>query len=269
MCLILFSHRSHPQFRLLIAANRDEFYSRPTAPADFWPEQPDLLGGRDLQAGGTWLGVNRAGRLAALTNYRDPRLVKPDAPSRGGLVTGFLTENRSARDYMEAVAREGKRYNGFNLLAADLDGLFYYGNRCDGVRQLAAGVYGLSNHLLDTPWPKVVEGKKALAAQLTGEAPFDPEAIFAALADRSRPPDDRLPETGVGLDTERMLSPAFITSEIYGTRSSMVVALGNDGTVRFLERTFEAGEPKETRSFFFELDNPPPSKSTETAKPAG
>jgi uncharacterized protein with NRDE domain len=256
MCLILFSYRAHPQFRLLIAANRDEFYSRPTAPADFWPEQPDLLGGKDLQAGGTWLGVNRAGRVAALTNYRDPSSLKPDAPSRGGLVTGFLTEDLPARRYMETVARQGERYNGFNLLAADSGGLFYYSNRGDGVRRLAPGVYGLSNHLLDTPWPKVVEGKKALAAQLAGKAPFDPEEIFVALADRSRPPDHRLPDTGVGLEKERMLSPPFITSEIYGTRSSMVVALGKDGTVRFLERTFEAGEPKETRSFSFQTAPP-------------
>lgn len=257
MCLILFSHRAHPDFPLLIAANRDEFYSRPTAPAAFWPDQPDLLAGRDLKSGGTWLGVTRTGRLAALTNYRDPAAVKKGAPSRGHLVSGFLTGNRSARSYMEKIAGEAKRYNGFNLLAADNEGLYYFSNRGEGVHRLTAGLYGLSNHLLDTPWPKVVDGKKALAAQLTGEAPFDPEAIFAALADRSRPPDHRLPNTGMGLAWERTLSPRFITSETYGTRCSMVLAVGKDQTVRFLEKTFYEGEPGEMRPFFFSADNLP------------
>jgi uncharacterized protein with NRDE domain len=255
MCLILFSHRSHPQFHLVIAANRDEFYSRPTAPADFWPDHPDLLAGRDLHGGGTWLGVTRSGRVAAVTNYRDPDSVKPDAPSRGHLVSRFLTGNISAGDYMESVAREGARYNGFNLLAAQGKDLFYYSNRGDGLRRLPAGVYGLSNHLLETPWPKVVEGKKTLYGQLTGDEPFDPEIVFAALADRSRPPDHLLPDTGVGLDRERMLSPRFITSETYGTRSSTVLTIGKNRKIRFIEKAFEQGRQDQTRSHSMMMDD--------------
>ncbi len=251
MCLILFSYCSHPDFPLLIAANRDEFYSRPSAPAHFWEDHPELLAGRDLQSGGTWLGVSRTGRVAALTNFRDPATVKPDAPSRGHLVSRFLTGTLTARAYMEKVARMGARYNGFNLLAADAEGLFYFSNRGNGIRRLTAGLYGLSNHLLDTPWPKVADGKKAIAAQLTGRTAFDPEAIFAVLSDRSRPADDRLPDTGVGMEAERMLSPRFITSKTYGTRCSMVLALGKNGKIFFSERTFDGGERAKTRSFSF------------------
>lgn len=251
MCLLLFSYRKHPRFRLLAAANRDEFYERPTAPAEFWPEQPDVLAGRDLRSGGTWMGITRTGRFAALTNYRDPAFQVSGAPSRGGLVSGFLTGNFTARSYMETVAAEADRYNGFNLLTADAEGLYYFSNRGNGVTRLSPGVYGLSNHLLDTPWPKVAEAKEALFARFRGEKPFDPEAVFAVLADRSRPPDHRLPDTGMGMEWERILSSRFISSETYGTRSSTVLAVGIDGTVRFLERTFTNGRKGETRSFSF------------------
>jgi uncharacterized protein with NRDE domain len=152
------------------------------------------------------------------------------------------------------VAGTAHRYNGFNLLAADAEGLFYFGSRDGGIRDLPTGLYGMSNHLLDTPWPKVAEGKKALAAQLTGTAPFDPEAVLAVLADRSRPPDRRLPDTGVGLAWERVLSPRFITSETYGTRSSTVLAVEKAGRAFFLERTFDEGKPGKTRSFSFRMD---------------
>jgi uncharacterized protein with NRDE domain len=254
MCLLLFSYRRHPRFRLLAAANRDEFYERPTAPAEFWPEQPDVLAGRDLLSGGTWMGIARNGRFAALTNYRDPAFQVSGAPTRGRLVSDFLAGNHPAGRYMEAVAAEAKRYNGFNLLVADAEHLYYFGNRGDGIHRLGSGIYGLSNHLLDTPWPKVAEGKEALFAQFTGQEPFDPEAVFAALADRSRPPDHRLPDTGMGMQWERILSSRFITSETYGTRSSTVLAVGNDGAVHFLEKTFTDGQPGKTRSFSFQID---------------
>ena len=263
MCLILFSYRAHPDFPLLIAANRDEFYSRPTAPAAFWPDHPDLLAGRDLKSGGTWLGVTRCGRMAAVTNYRDPARAKPDAPSRGHLVLRFLTGNKTARAYMAHVAEQAPRYNGFNLLAADAEGLYYFGSRGGGLRRLPVGLYGLSNHLLDTPWPKVDDGKTALAEQLTGRAPFDPEAVFATLADRGRAPDHRLPDTGMGLAWERVLSSRFITSSTYGTRSSTLAAFGSNGRVRFVERTFIRGKETDTRSFSFpkteDRDRSPPA----------
>ncbi|MCF8080124.1 MAG: NRDE family protein [Desulfobacterales bacterium] len=254
MCLLLFSYRRHPRYRLLAAANRDEFYERPTAPAAFWPEQPDVLAGRDLRSGGTWMGITRTGRFAALTNYRDPALHLSDAPSRGGLVSGFLTGDCPARRYMETVAAGADRYNGFNLLAADAEGLYYFGNRGNGTARLSPGIYGLSNHLLDTPWPKVAEAKEALFAQFTGEEPFDPESVFAVLADRSRPPDHRLPDTGMGIEWERILSSRFITSETYGTRSSTVLSVEKNGTIRLLERTFTNGRKGQTRSFSFPIE---------------
>jgi uncharacterized protein with NRDE domain len=253
MCLLLLSYRQHPQYRLLAAANRDEFYERPTAPAAFWPKRPDVLAGRDLRSGGTWMGITRTGRFAALTNFRDPAHQIPGAPTRGALVSGFLTGDCPARRYMETVAAGADRYNGFNLLVADAEGLYSFGNRGNGIARLSPGIYGLSNRLLDTPWPKVVEAKEALVAQFTGEEPFDPETVFAVLADRSRAPDHRLPDTGMGIEWERILSSRFITSETYGTRSSTVLAVEKNGTVRFLERTFTNGRKGQTRSFSFPI----------------
>ncbi len=156
MCLIVFAWRQHPDFPLIVAANRDEFYERPTLAADFWADHPEVLGGRDLKEMGTWLGITRKGRFAALTNYRDPLHVRADAPSRGWLVRDFLTGERGAEDYLARLRDRGAAYNGFSLILGDAAGLYYYSNRGEeGPAALAPGVYGLSNHLLDTPWPKV------------------------------------------------------------------------------------------------------------------
>ena len=197
MCLILFAWKIHEGFPLVLAANRDEFYERPTAPADFWDEAPHVLAGRDLKEGGTWLGITRKGRLAALTNYRDPTTLKKDAPTRGRLVSDYLLGDETPRAYLDRVASAAARYNGFSLIVGGPAELLYFSNRGEQIR-LSPGTYGLSNRLLDTPWPKVERGKMALSGVLKRKGVPSEEALFALLADRSRPPDESLPETGVG-----------------------------------------------------------------------
>lgn len=238
MCLILLGWRTHPAWKLIAAANRDEYYERPSEPIHWWADHPGLLAGRDLRGGGTWMGVTRSGRFAAVTNFRDPASVRSDAPSRGELVPDFLTGGKHAEGWMDELAERASIYNGFNLLASDGGELWYFGNRKgDGPERLGPGVYGLSNRFLDTAWPKVERGRAGFSAVISG-ATVEPEALFAVLADRRRPPDSELPDTGVGLEFERILSPPFIVSPVYGTRSSSVVLLREDGTGEFWERSF-------------------------------
>jgi uncharacterized protein with NRDE domain len=239
MCLILVAWRSHPHYPLVVAANRDEFFSRRTASADFWADHPGVLAGRDLQGGGTWIGITRSGRFAALTNYRDPASQRPDAPSRGHLVADFLAGDDGIDDYLARIAPQAKAYNGFNLLLGDRDRLAWFSNVAGEPTELAPGVYGISNHLLDSPWPKVGAGKTALAGAL-GALP-DAEPLFDLLCDDSVHADEKLPRTGVSLEWERLLSSAFVRAPGYGTRSSTVLAVGSDDTVDFEERTWLEG----------------------------
>lgn len=237
----------------MFAANRDEFLNRPTAPAAFWEDAPELLAGRDLEAGGTWCGITRTGRFGAVTNYRDPSGHKPAAPSRGDLVPGFLRSDDSPAAYLEGLIATADRYNGYNLLLGDAASLCYFSNREGVVRTLRPGLYGLSNHLLDTPWPKVVRAKDAMA-RLLDDPVLDPEPFFALLADESRAPDEALPATGIDPEWERALSAAFIRIADYGTRTSTVILLDEDGRVSFWERTFSAGTDRpETRAFTFDV----------------
>ncbi len=239
MCLILIAHGAHSDFPLVIAANRDEYYKRPTAKAAFWQDQPHILAGRDLECMGTWLGVTRAGRFAALTNFREPRERKTEAPSRGRLVSDFLASEQNPREYLGDVAIEAPRYNGFNLLAGDIRGVFYFSSRTGSVQQVSPGIHGLSNHLLDTPWPKVERGKQRLQAALAGEP--NVEALLDLLGDREPAPASELPDSGIGAEMERVLSPALIVSPQYGTRASTAVLFGGDGSVSFTERTILPG----------------------------
>ncbi|HEX9023890.1 MAG TPA: NRDE family protein [Geobacteraceae bacterium] len=242
MCLILLAVNTHPMYRLIVAANRDEFYERPTAPAAFWGDAPDLMAGRDLRSGGTWLGVTRTGRIAAITNYRDPRQEKRDAPSRGHLVSGFLTGPMAIEEYLRFLQREGAAYNGFSLIFGNPGRLCFFSNRDGEPRILQQGIHGLSNHLLDTPWPKVARGKEALARVVAKGEIVRPEELFAVLADRTIAADELLPDTGVGIELERLLSPLFTAAPAYGTRSSTVILCGRDGRVTFCERTFNGGQ---------------------------
>lgn len=239
MCLIVIAWRSHHAYPLLIGANRDEFHARPALPAGFWCDAPQLCAGRDLQAGGSWLGITRGGRFAALTNFRRAEAAVKDAPSRGDLVSAFLRGSDTPRDYLERLQPQATRYAGFSLLLGELGGeLFYFCNRAGAIRRLEPGVYGLSNHLLDTPWPKVREARARLAALIDAEPGVEP--LFELLADRSSPPAHELPDTGVGRQHEEILAPCFIVSELYGTRASTVVRVARDGWVDFGEHSFDA-----------------------------
>lgn len=223
--------------RLLVAANRDEFYARPARPAAFWEETPTVLGGRDLEKGGSWFGLDTSARFALLTNYRDPKDVKPDAPSRGLLIQEYLASKTAPGDFVADLQRRAGAYNGFNLILGDLRDLWWFSNRTGEKRRLGSGLYGLSNALLDTPWPKVTRTKGRVAEMLRN-GHISPELGFEILADSRPAADSELPETGVGLELERVLSSPFIRCPGYGTRSSTFILVGADGRVEFTERTF-------------------------------
>lgn len=233
MCLIVVGWRVHPDYPLVVAANRDEFHARPTAPAQRWPDAPEVLGGRDLEAGGTWLGVTENGRFAAVTNVREPGVAKGDL-SRGQLTRDFLCSAYSPEEYLATI--DPARYSGFNLLVSDGTTLAYRSNRAGAPRVLPPGIYGVSNHLLDTPWPKLATAKDRFAKALSALPAV--EACFQLLADDEIVPDQQLPSTGVTLEWERRLSAIFVKSEGYGTRASTVVLVGSDGAVRLEERSF-------------------------------
>ena len=238
MCLILFAWRAHPDYPLIFAGNRDEAYDRPSAAADFWKDDADIFGGRDLEKGGTWLGLDRSGRFAAVTNFRDGPARKPAPLSRGELTAGFLRGRDEPGTYLGRVAPAGAQYGGFSLLAGNLERLYCLSNRGGAVAEISSGVHGLSNHLLDTPWPKVTLGRTRLAALLAAEEKKLVDGLFAALADRAPAPDGELPDSGVGLQRERELSPAFIAGDRYGTRASTVLLVNGAGEVIFTERAF-------------------------------
>lgn len=233
MCLILVAWRAHPEFPLVVAANRDEFYARATAPASRWSEAPQVIGGRDLEAGGTWLGITETGRFAAITNVREPGVPK-GRYSRGALTRDFLTGDTGAPEFMSGIV--GSDHSGFNLLASDGETLWYRSNRDGPARELRPGLYAVSNHLLDTPWPKLVSAKTRFAVAL--QALPQADALFGILADDGIAADRDLPKTGVPIEWERLLSAIFVKSADYGTRASTVVAY-RPGASRFEERRFE------------------------------
>ena len=238
MCLILIAWQVHPEFPLVVAANRDEFFARATAAATFWPEHPDVLAGRDQEAGGTWLGVTRHGRFAALTNYRDGKPQKT-APSRGALVADFLSSHANPDDYLSSIQPRAESHNGFNLLVGDAERLGYLSNRTpEGtpIRWLEPGIYGLSNHLLDTPWLKLLNAKSSFTGAL--DRLPDTSAMFDLLLDDELAPDHQLPETGVSFSREKSLSAIFVKTPDYGTRAGTVITRHSSGSVTFTERAF-------------------------------
>lgn len=239
MCLILFCYDCHPIYRLVLAANRDEFLERPSAPLGYTYPGEDILAGRDLRSGGTWLGVTGSGRMAAITNFRDPASIRADAPSRGDIVLGFLRSTTSAAAHIDERMAGWGAYNGFNLLLSDGDQLWYCSNVDGRSERLEPGLYGLSNRFLDSPWPKVRRGKALLAQGIADGC--DSDRLFAILEDRHQPEDAELPDTGVGLTWERLLAPMLIHSPVYGTRSSAVLLLGRDGGGCFSERQWRHG----------------------------
>jgi len=233
MCLIAIGWKLRDDYPLMLAANRDELFSRPAAPAAFWDDQPEILAGRDLLQGGTWLGLTRTGRVAAVTNYRDGRRPKVGTRSRGWLVRDYLLADDTPAGFLAQVRATADQYDGFNLIAGTRSELFHYSNRGAPATPLPAGAHGLSNHLLNTPWPKVQRAREALTALADAPADTLSAGLFALLADESSAPDDALPDTGVGLELERVLSTAFIRTANYGTRCSTVLLVDRTGRARF------------------------------------
>ncbi len=251
-----------PAWPLFIAANRDEYHARPSAAAAPWTSRPDIIGGLDLHAGGTWLGWSRAGRFALLTNYREPGRHRPDAPSRGVLVRDFLLGTESATAYAQAIHARCMDYNGFNLIVGDADSVEYLSNRAPdaarGPRRLSPGRYVLSNHLLDTPWPKAARLRAALDAQPLDALAGDPDSVFAILRDAEPAEDAALPSTGVPVELERLLSSPFILSPDYGTRCTTVIAVRHDGQALFSEQSYDpAGQAGERHDWRFPATRQP------------
>lgn len=251
MCLINFQYRNHPKYKLIIAANRDEFYGRPAREAHFWEDQPEILAGRDLSQMGTWLGVTKSGRFAALTNFRDPSLPETGKISRGALVRDYLASDLPPEKFLQALHPEA--YTGFNVLLGNLDNLYYYNNLEKEIVEVIPDTHGLSNHFLNTPWPKVVKGKSRLESYLNGRLEVYPDDLFELLRDAEQAADPHLPVTGVGLEFERVLSSIFIKTPDYGTRSATVLLVDYENNVTFAERVYEKGEFARQQVFEFSI----------------
>jgi uncharacterized protein with NRDE domain len=241
MCLIFLSLNDHPNYKLIIATNRDEFYTRRTLQAQYWYDQPNILGGKDLFSLGTWMAMTTTGRIAMVTNYRDLTNIKKDAPSRGHLVSDYLKGDEGPVPYMDKVSVNGSMYNGFNLIAGNPNELYYYSNYSKGVVPISPGVHGLSNHLLDTPWPKVSNGISGFK-EILKSPEINPEKLFEFLYDEKQAPDKDLPDTGVGLEKERMLSSMFIKSPDYGSRCSTVLLVNRSNNALYHERTYDLAD---------------------------
>lgn len=245
MCLILFAIEQHPDYPFVVIANRDEFYARPTRSAHWWKDNPTIFAGKDLQAGGTWMGVDRLGRFAAVTNVREPGMKMNAAKSRGELPVGFLSAELSAEHYLRQLSADRENYAGFNLLLADHSGYWFCSNRSERSGKIEPGLYGVSNGYFDEPWPKLSSGKLALQKSLQGDLEIDD--LFAILLDRDQAEDRLLPRTGVPMEFERLLSSRFIHSGEYGTRASTVLLFSNDDRILFTEQNFdhhgELGKP--------------------------
>jgi len=239
MCLVLIAYRVHPRYPLVLAANRDEFHARPALPLHWWNDGARILAGRDLQAGGSWLGLDASGRMALVTNYRDPSLPRPEGTSRGSLIGEFLGGRLGAGEFVRETASRAQSFSGFSLLAMDQGGLGYVTSHPEpDARLLAPGVYGLSNRQLDTPWPKLLRTRGRFEQELASGP--RPDALMGILSDRAIADDESLPDTGIGLKWERLLSAPFIVSDDYGTRCSTVVLIGRDGQISAEERSHAA-----------------------------
>lgn len=240
MCLVAIAWDTHPRHRAVVLANRDEFHARAAAPVAPWIDAPHLLGGRDLQAGGTWFAIDRQRRFGLITNYRERARARRNAPTRGRLIPDYLAGSEAPGRFLATLEDDSTGYAGFNLLLADRDQLWYASNRQDVfARPLERGIHGLSNHTLDTPWPKLARLRDTLAAWTVAQSD-DTRVLWDALGDRARVEPAQLPDTGVGAEWELVLSSPFVWHPEYGTRSSSVLLLGRDGSVEFEERSFDA-----------------------------
>ena len=239
MCLILFALQQHKDYPLVVIANRDEYYARPTETAHWWPDTPGIFAGRDLEARGTWMGVNRNGRFAAVTNVREPGKSEPAKLSRGKLTRDFLASRESAKIFLKNIESSAGDYAGFNLLVGDSAGLYYYSNRHPAIHRITPGIYGVSNGLFDEAWPKLSSGKLALTT--TVKTGLDNNALMQILTDHTTAEEEVLPETGVPPDIERMLSSRFIRSDNYGTRACSIVKFNRHQQIEFVEHNYDHG----------------------------
>lgn len=252
MCLINLHFNNHPTYKLIIAANRDEFYKRPTASAHFWEDEPEILAGRDLVQMGTWLGISKQGRFAALTNFRDQKLNDAAKISRGEIVRQYLASSTSTTDFLQTLKNNRDNYAGYNLIFGSADELYHYNNILDEDNIMETGTHALSNHTLNTPWPKVIKGKKMLHAYVIGNTEIEIDMLFNIVSNAEIAADNELPQTGVGIELERMLSPLFIKTPEYGTRSSTILLVDHQNHVTFVERTYVNGEYQTEETFTFQ-----------------
>ncbi|AXI08600.1 hypothetical protein CUC15_06570 [Oceanobacillus zhaokaii] len=253
MCLINFHFNNHPTYKLIIAANRDEFYQRPTESAHFWEDEPEILAGRDLVQMGTWLGISKQGRFAALTNFRDPKLKENAKISRGEIVRQYLATNTPTVDFLEMLKIDRDNYAGYNLIFGSVDELFHYNNILGEENRIGTGTHALSNHTLNTPWPKVLKGKRMLHDYVMRNTIVKNNELFKIISNAEIADDKELPQTGMGIELERMLSPLFIKTPEYGTRSSTVLLVDHQNHVTFAERTYLKGEFLKEETYSFQL----------------
>lgn len=237
MCLMVFANNYHSEYKLIFAANRDEFYERPSSPVHFW-KVDTILAGKDLKDGGTWCGINKNGRFAAITNYRNIKAIKKDAVSRGKIVTDFLTGTSSPELYSKGLANSANQYNGYSFVFGNISELFFFSNQSAKLLKIESGIHGLSNHLIDTPWFNVRRGKELLERAVNKGDNFI-EDLFALLSDTTSSPDNELPDTGLDKKTEKSISSIFVETPGYGTRSSSVILIDRNDNVTFVEKSLD------------------------------
>jgi uncharacterized protein with NRDE domain len=251
MCLIVLAYNHHPDYKLIFAANRDEFYNRPSLPLHFWMDEP-ILAGKDLKEGGTWCGITKAGRFAAITNYRNLKAIKKDAVSRGKIVTDYLTGISTPELYSKGLADSANQYNGYSLIFGNKSELFFFSNQNKKLMKLDSGLHGLSNHLLNTPWFNVKRGKE-LIEQANENGDNLVNNLFSLLKDKTTSPEDELPDTGLEKDIEKKISSIFVETPDYGTRSSTVLLIDQKDNVTIIEKSLDANKDWITNQFNFEL----------------
>ncbi len=239
MCLVLLAYKIHRDYPLIIAANRDEYYERHSVSAKFWEEYPNLLAGRDLQGGGTWLGITRNGKFAALTNYRDPKLFNVSSPSRGKIILNYLAGNIDVKSYLRELDCTRSSYNPFNLIAGRMDSLHYYSNINGTIEELKPGIHGLCNHFLNTPWPKVTKAKQGMKRILDTNHDVEIDSLLELMSDTVQADTNNLPDTGIGLQLEKMLSSICIKIDGYGTKATTIIRVRKDNEIVFFEQSFK------------------------------
>ena len=254
MCLIAFAYKVSAAYPLILITNRDEFYDRPTQKVHYWDKEmdPEILAGKDLKAGGTWLGVSKNGKWAALTNYRDMENIKKDAPTRGDLVPQFLKSKVSGDEYLLELKKEATKYNGFNLLVGDKNNIFHYSNISDKITKIQPGIHGVSNALLNTPWPKLKRAQEMLRNKIQNND-LSTTALFNLLYDKTKASENQLPTTGLSKELEKEVSSIFIDTENYGTRCSTLLFIDKIGEMKFVERSFNNGSPNKVEDVTFIL----------------